>query len=321
MVKYILKRILYVIPVMFGVLIIVFALKSIMPGDPVDMILSSDASAEERQAKREELGLDKPIAVQFAVYVKGIVTELDFGTSYKTNQPVFNELMQRFPITFILAIGSVFAGTLLAIPLGILSAIKQYTWIDSLVLVFSMLAVSIPSFWFALMCLSLFSVELGLLPAIYDGSLGSWIMPVLVIALASMSGLTRITRSSMLEVIRSDYIRTARAKGQTEWNIVIRHAFRNALIPILAAIGNSLGAQLGGALIIETIFGMPGIGKYITDAISQRNFPAVQGGVILLAFTFTIVNLLVDLSYTFVDPRLKGTIITAPKQKKKTAAV
>lgn len=171
------------------------------------------------------------------------------------------------------------------------------------------------------MCLSLFSVELGLLPAIYDGSLGSWIMPVLVIALASMSGLTRITRSSMLEVIRSDYIRTARAKGQTEWNIVIRHAFRNALIPILAAIGNSLGAQLGGALIIETIFGMPGIGKYITDAISQRNFPAVQGGVILLAFTFTIVNLLVDLSYTFVDPRLKGTIITAPKQKKKTAAV
>ena len=253
MVKYILKRILYVIPVMFGVLIIVFALKSIMPGDPVDMILSSDASAEERQAKREELGLDKPIAVQFAVYVKGIVTELDFGTSYKTNQPVFNELMQRFPITFILAIGSVFAGTLLAIPLGILSAIKQYTWIDSLVLVFSMLAVSIPSFWFALMCLSLFSVELGLLPAIYDGSLGSWIMPVLVIALASMSGLTRITRSSMLEVIRSDYIRTARAKGQTEWNIVIRHAFRNALIPILAAISNSLGAQLGGALIIETI--------------------------------------------------------------------
>lgn len=320
MLKYIIKRILYVIPVMLGVLVIVFALKSIMPGDPVDMILPADSPEEERQAKREELGLNDPIVVQFANYVKGIVTELDFGTSYKTNQPVFNELMQRFPITFLLAIGSVLVGTLLAIPLGILSAIKQYTWVDSLVLVISMLAVSIPSFWFALMCLSLFSVELNLLPAIYDGSLRSWIMPVVVIALSAMSGLTRITRSSMLEVIRSDYIRTARAKGQDEGKIIMRHAFRNALIPILAAVGNSLGAQLGGALIIETIFGMPGIGKYITDAIGQRNFPAVQGGVILLAFVFTLVNLLVDVSYTFVDPRLKGTIITGSRRRKKAAA-
>ena len=284
------------------------------------MILPADAPEEERQAKRDELGLNDPIIVQFGNYVKGIVTKLDFGTSYKTNQPVSQELMQRFPITVMLAIGSVILGTLLAIPLGIVSAIKQYTWVDSLVLVISMLAVSIPSFWFALMCLSLFSVQLGVLPAIYDGSLRSWIMPVVVIALAAMSGLTRITRSSMLEVIRSDYIRTARAKGQAEGKIIMRHAFRNALIPILAAVGNSLGAQLGGALIIETIFGMPGIGKYITDAISQRNFPAVQGGVILLAFVFTLVNLLVDVSYTFVDPRLKGTIITRSRRSRKASA-
>ena len=322
MLKYIIKRVLYVIPVMLGVLVIVFALKSIMPGDPVDMILPTTATPEEREAKREELGLNDPSVIQFADYVKGIVTELDFGTSYKTDQPVFNELMQRFPITFILAIGSVLLGTVLAIPLGILSAVKQYTWVDSLVLIISMLAVSIPSFWLALMFLSLFSVELGWFPSIYNGSLASWVMPVIVIALAAMSGLTRITRSSMLEVIRSDYIRTARAKGQTEEKIIMRHAFRNALIPVLAAVGNSLGAQLGGALVIETVFGMPGIGKYITDAISQRNFPAVQGGVILLAFVFTLVNLLVDLSYTFVDPRLKGTIVTgSKKQRKKTAAV
>ena len=320
MLKYIIKRILYVIPVMLGVLVIVFALKTIMPGDPVDMILPADAPEEERQAKRDELGLNDPIIVQFGNYVKGIVTKLDFGTSYKTNQPVSQELMQRFPITVMLAIGSVILGTLLAIPLGIVSAIKQYTWVDSLVLVISMLAVSIPSFWFALMYLSLFSVQLGVLPAIYDGSLRSWIMPVVVIALAAMSGLTRITRSSMLEVIRSDYIRTARAKGQAEGKIIMRHAFRNALIPILAAVGNSLGAQLGGALIIETIFGMPGIGKYITDAISQRNVPAVQGGVILLAFVFTLVNLLVDVSYTFVDPRLKGTIITRSRRSRKASA-
>ena len=178
---------------------------------------------------------------------------MDFGTSYKTGQPVSEELMQRFPITFILALGSVLLGTLLAIPLGILSAVKQYTWIDSLILVISMLAVSIPSFWLALMFLSLFSVELGWLPSIYDASLASWIMPVIVIALSAMSGLTRITRSSMLEVIRSDYIRTAQAKGQTEEKIITRHALRNAMIPILAAVGNSLGTQLGGALVIETI--------------------------------------------------------------------
>lgn len=318
MLKYIVKRILYVIPVMLGVLVIVFALKTIMPGDPIDMILPPEATEAEREAKREELGLNDPIAVQFVNYVGGIVTRLDFGTSYKTNQPVFDELIQRFPITFILAVGAVFVGTLMAVPLGILSAVKQYTWLDSLVLVISMLAVSIPSFWFALMCLSLFSVQLGWLPAIYDGSLSSWIMPIVVIALAAMSGLTRMTRSSMLEVIRADYIRTARAKGQTEGKIIVRHAFRNALIPILAAVGNSLGAQLGGALIIETVFGMPGIGKYITDAISQRNFPAVQGGVILLAFVFTLINLLVDISYTFVDPRLKETIIT-PRRRKMSA--
>lgn len=314
MLKYIIKRLLYVIPVMLGVLIIVFALKTVMPGDPVDIILPSEASEEEREAKREELGLNDPVVVQFFNYVKGIVTKLDFGVSYKTNQSVSDELLQRFPITFILAVGAVFVGTLLAIPLGILSAVKQYTWIDDIILVVSMLAVSIPSFWFALMLLSVFSVDLKWVPTIYDGSIKSWILPILVIALAAMSGLTRMTRSSMLEVIRADYIRTARAKGQTEQKIIIHHAFRNALIPILAAVGNSLGAQLGGALVIETVFGMPGIGKYITDAISQRNFPAVQGGVVLLAFVFTLINLLVDLSYTFVDPRLKASIIQQRKR-------
>lgn len=314
MLKYIIKRLLYVIPVMLGVLVIVFALKTVMPGDPVDIILPSEASEEEREAKREELGLNDPVVVQFFNYVKGIVTKLDFGVSYKTNQSVSDELLQRFPITFILAVGAVFVGTLLAIPLGILSAVKQYTWIDDIILVVSMLAVSIPSFWFALMLLSVFSVDLKWVPTIYDGSIKSWILPILVIALAAMSGLTRMTRSSMLEVIRADYIRTARAKGQTEQKIIIHHAFRNALIPILAAVGNSLGAQLGGALVIETVFGMPGIGKYITDAISQRNFPAVQGGVVLLAFVFTLINLLVDLSYTFVDPRLKASIIQQRKR-------
>lgn len=320
MLKYIIKRILYVIPVMLGVLVIVFALKVIMPGDPVDMLLPTGSSEEDRVELRHKLGLDEPVVVQFGKYVWGIVTRGDFGTSYKTKQPVAKEVMTKFPITLVLAVGAVFLGTLLAIPLGILSAVKQYTWVDSLILVISMLAVSIPSFWFGLMLLSLFGVTLGWVPTMFDGTIRSWILPIVTIALASMSGLTRVTRTTMLEVIRADYIRTARAKGLPEKKVIVKHAFRNALIPILASIGNDLGAQLGGALIVETVFGMPGIGKYITDAITQRNFPAVQGGLILLAFVFTIVNLIVDLSYTFVDPRLKASMIGKKKKTKKALA-
>ena len=245
---------------------------------------------------------------QFVRYIKGVVTG-DLGTSYTTKAPVLQELLQRFPTTLIVSFGAVLIGMLLGIPLGVLSAQKQYSWIDSLLLVASMFFQSIPGFCLGLVLIMIFSVNLHLLPAGgIDSPLG-YIMPMMTIGLSCMAGYTRITRTSMLEVIRQDYVRTARSKGQTEGNIIWSHEMRNAAIPIAATVGNQVGHQLGGALVIETVFGVPGIGKYIGDAIAARNFPAIQGGVIFLAFVFCMVNLLVDLSFTVINPRLKTTII------------
>lgn len=320
MARYILKRILMVIPVILGVLCIVFILQAVTPGDAVDQLLPSDATEEQKTAKREELGLNDPLVVQFGRYVYKFFTSGDLGTNYKTNQPVSKEIAARFPYTIILAIGCVLIGVIFGIPLGVLAATHQYSWGDSGVQVGSMIFVSMPSFWLALMCISLFSVKLKLLPSSGITSVLGWIMPMFVLGTANMSTVCRITRSSMLEVIRQDYIRTARAKGQREDIITVRHALRNALIPIIASVSNQLGSALGGALIIENIFGIPGIGKYVTDAISARNFPAVQGGVVILAITYTIVNLIADLSYTLVDPRLKTEFSSTPKRRLKASA-
>ncbi len=320
MLKYIIKRILYVIPIMLGVLVIVFLLRVIIPGDPIEMFVRSDASVEEREAKRVELGLNYPIPVQFARYVWGVVTRLDFGKSWAGNVPVKDDLLLRFPITVRLAFISVFIAVLLAIPLGVVSAVKHNSFLDQFILLATLILTSIPGFWMALLLLSAFAVKLHWFPALYNGTIRSWILPVFVTAIGAMSGLCRITRTSMLEVIRADYVRTARAKGQTEQKIIYNHALRNALIPVLAAVGNMLGMQLGGAIITETMFGMPGIGKYIVDAIGKRDFICVQGGVVLLAFVFTMINLLVDVSYTLVDPRLRSTVITTRKKKAKPAA-
>lgn len=319
MAKFILRRILLIIPVMLGVITIIFVLRAITPGDPVDQLLSTNATEEEREAKREELGLNDPLIVQYVTYLGDVVTG-DFGESYKTHQNVLVEVMQKFPCTLIVCFGAVVLGALLGIPMGILSALRQYTWTDSIVLILSMVFAACPGFVLALLLVSIFSVNLHLLPATgIQGGLG-YILPMVTVGMASLSSYTRITRSSFLEVIRQDYIRTARAKGQTEKAIVVGHALRNALIPIVASIGVSVGNQLGGALIVETVFGMPGIGKYIGDAITARDFPAIQGGVLFLALVFTVVNLLVDLSFVFINPRLKSNLaydkVKKPKAEK-----
>lgn len=224
--------------------------------------------------------------------------------------------MSRFPTTIKLALGSVLLSIIIGIPLGILAAVKQYTPTDSGLLAFSVLSASLPSFWFALLLISLFSVNLGWLPTSGLGNWKNWVMPVIVVSVASMSNIIRVTRSSMLETIRQDYIRTARAKGQAEYVIIFDHVLRNSLIPIVSAIGNTLGIQLGGSLIVESVFGLPGIGKYAVDAISQRNFPSLLGSVVILAITFSLVNLLVDLVYTMVDPRVKTSLFGKAKKKK-----
>lgn len=227
------------------------------------------------------------------------------------------------PTTLMVCFGAVFLGIILGVPLGILSAQHPYSILDSIILVVSMIARTIPGFCLAFLFITFFSVKLKWFPSYGVATAAGYVLPMLTIGLGSMANYTRLTRSSMLEVVRQDYIRTARAKGQTEGKIVFGHALRNASIPIVASIGNQVGHQLGGALIIETVFGIPGIGKYIGDAITARNFPAIQGGVLMLALIFTIVNLLVDLSFTVINPRLKTSIIsTGPRKKSrmKTAA-
>ena len=306
------------IPIMLGVMVIIFALKVVTPGDPVDQILGDQATQEQREEKREELGLNDPIIVQFFDYVSGVV-RLDFGESYRTGEPVLSELLPRLGTSLIICLGAVAVGAVIGVILGIVSALKKYTWVDSLVLAISMFFTSIPQFCVALVLIYIFSVSLGLLPATGIDTPAGYVLPMVVIGLGSLSNYTRITRSSMLEVISQDYIRTARAKGQKEGVIVRSHALRNAMIPVATAIGNQLGHQLGGALIIETVFGIPGVGKYISDAIIARNYPSVLGGVLLLAFIFTMVNLIVDISFLVIDPRLKKTLITAKRPKRQAA--
>lgn len=310
MARYIIKRILWVIPIMLGVIVIVFCLRAITPGSPVDQLLGEMATEEQRIELEHQLGLDQPLLQQFFIYVKGVL-QGDLGTSYTTHMPVLQELLNRLPTTVIVCFGAVLIGTLLGIPLGVLSAQKQYTWTDSVILVVSMITHSIPNFCTALVLIMIFAVQLHILPAVGISDPRGYILPMVTIGLNCMADYTRITRTSMLEVIRQDYIRTARAKGQSEMAITTRHALRNAFIPIMAQIGNQVGHQLGGALIVETVFGMPGVGKYIGDAITARNFPAIQGGVLFLAFIFTIVNLLVDLSFIFINPRLKSSILNS----------
>ena len=314
MTRYVIKRLLMTIPVMLGVILIAFVIRAITPGDPVDALLPEIATEEQRVELREELGLNNPLPVQFVDYVLDVFSG-DLGTSYRTKQPVLEELLSRLSTTAVICFGAVAIGFMLGVPLGVYSAVRQYTWVDSVILVFSMIARSMPGFCLSFLLISLFAVQLNWLPAVGLSSWKGYVMPMFVVGIGSMAEYTRITRSSMLEVIRADYIRTAQAKGQGESNILWSHAFRNAAVPIVATVGNQVGRQLGGALIIENVFGIPGVGKYIGDAVAQRNFPSVQGGLVFLAFIFCVVNLLVDLSFTVINPRLKSVIVNSQPSK------
>ena len=320
MTKYILKRILYIIPVMFGVIVVVFLMKAATPGDPVLELLPATATEEQKDAMREELGLNDPLPIQFVDYVVGIVTRGDLGTSYKTKQPVMTEILQRLPNTLIVAVLAMALSQVIATPLGILAAVKQNTWIDNLIVFFTMVGASLPTFWLALMLIDLFSVRLHLVPSMYNGTVAGWVLPIIVVSFGAISQTAKGVRTNMLEIIRQDYIRTARAKGQKESIVIFTHGFGNTLIPVIAGIGSGLSGQLGGALIVETVFAIPGVGKYVADAVTARNFPAVQGGVIVLAFICTIISILVDVMYTVADPRLKTNLMAPAKKKKSSKA-
>ena len=315
MLRYIFKRILMMIPVLLGVLFLVFTMNEISPGDPAAMIAGDAASVEVVEQIREDLGLNKPLPVRFFNYTKNLVLHGDLGTFYKTKRPVLDEVMDRLPTTILLSLTSAAFAVLLSIPIGIISAIKQNTWIDNLLMVLALIGVAMPAFWQGLMTIILFSVKLGWFPSYGFTTPAHWFMPVLTIGTGAMASLVRITRSSMLEVIRQDYIRTARAKGQTERKVIISHALRNSMIPIITAIAIQLGSMLGGAIVTETVFAIPGIGMLMIQSIKARDYPTIQGAVVVIAVMFSLLNLVVDIIYTFVDPRLKSIYQTKRKVK------
>jgi len=292
-------------PVIIGVIFVVFTLTYITDGCPATMMMGESAAPEDLAAVRAELGLDDPFLVQFVRYVTN-VARLDLGTSFASRRPVFNEIIARFPTTIHLSLMSVIIAILLGVPLGILSATKQYTIFDNGATIVGLLGVSIPTFWLGMMFILLFSVQLGWFPSSGFGTPMHWVLPSLTIGVAPMAVIMRMTRSSMLEVIRQDYIRTARAKGQKESNVIFNHALKNALIPVITVIGLQFGLQLGGAILTESIFSISGLGRLMIDSIARRDFPIIQGGVLLVALMFSFVNLLVDILYAYVDPRIRS---------------
>ena len=303
------------LPVLLGVTLIIFLLMYITPGNPAELLLPDDATPDQIAQKEIELGLNDPFIVRFFDYVKGIVTRFDFGTSYTTGRSVTDEILVRFPTTIKLAVASILVAIALGIICGVISAIRQYTIFDNIAVVVSMIGVSMPNFWQGLLLILLFAVQLRWFPASGTGGLKYWILPALTIGTSSAANIMRMTRSTMLEVIRQDYIRTARAKGQSERVIITLHALRNALIPIVTVIGNSFGSMLCGAVLTESIFGIPGLGKLVVDAINVRNYPMVQGAVLFIAFVHAAVNLGVDLLYAMIDPRIKSQYAGAAKGK------
>jgi peptide/nickel transport system permease protein len=316
MYKYILKRLLMMIPVLLGVILVIFIIIEITPGDPARIMLGESATDEAVARMREEMGLNRNIVVRFFDYVIGLITRLDFGVSYRTKQPVIGEIINRFPTTFKLAGLTTLISVGLGISMGIISATKQYSIFDNLATGIALFGVSIPNFWQGLMSIIIFAIWLGWLPP--SGSYGPeyWVLPALTLGTSASATIMRMTRSSLLEVIRQDYIRTARSKGQKETVVIIKHGLKNALIPVLTVIGMQFGFLLGGSVLVESVFAIPGLGKYMVDAIGQRDFPVVQGGVLFLAISFSFVNLFVDILYSYLDPRIKSQY---KKDNKETA--
>ena len=306
MIKYVIKRLLWLIPVILGVCIFIFTIMYFVPGDPASIILGPSASAEELVAKRAELGLDKPYLTRLLIYMRDVFLHFDFGRSYTTGNLISNELWVRLPKTLILGISSILLALLLGVPLGITAAVHQNGWADRVCMIIAMIGISVPEFWLALMMVILFSLKLGILPSTGVSSWTGYILPCCALAFGGMAGLARQARSSMLEVIRSDYITTARAKGVSKHDIIYRHALPNALIPVVAVAGSRLAGILGGSVVIETVFSIPGLGSYMVNAITNRDYPVIQGSVLLIAAVFSFVMVLIDLVYAFLDPRIKA---------------
>ena len=305
MIKYLIKRILALIPVALGVTFILFSLLAMTPGDPARLVLGEDASLEALAEWRTEYGLDKPYLVRYGLFVWNAVVHQDIGRSYMTRRPVAGELASAFPLTIKLSIGAIIIATTLGMAFGIICAIKQYSIFDNLTMVIAMLGISMPLFYLGILLILWFSVRLRWLPSSGFDTLDQKILPWITLASNSMAIITRMTRSSMLEVINSDYVRTARAKGQKESVVILRHALKNALIPIITIVGIQFGFLLGGSILTESVFSIPGVGRLAVDSIKARDYPLVQGAVLYIAISYVVINVIVDFMYAWVDPRLR----------------
>lgn len=315
--RYVLKRLLIMIPTIICVAILIFSIMYIAPGDPVEIMLGPSATPEDVLAKRIDLGLEDPYFVQLGRFLYNTFIKFDLGRSYMFNTSVSNEITARFPRTLIFAFAAMVIDIVVGTPLGVSAAVHQNGWGDRICMFISMAFVSIPSFWLALMMVLLFSVKLNLLPPYGVGGIQYWIMPVIANSVGGIAGQARQTRSSMLEVIRSDYVTTARAKGVKERDIIYKHALPNGLIPLITMCGQRLAASLGGTLIIENVFSIPGMGTYLTDGITNRDYPIVLATVVFLAIVFCFIMLLLDLCYAFVDPRIRAQYESSSARKRK----
>ena len=315
MTRYILKRLFMMIFVIIGVVILIFTLLYFTPGDPARQVLGANADEEAVRELHVAMGLDDPFFVRLGRYMYNLFFKFDLGTSYRTKLPVMQEILTRFPVTVKLGLWGALVSVIIGVSMGIISAIKQYTIFDEIGNFIAVIGSAMPQFWFGLELSLLFALRWKLLPATgYDGA-KYFILPVATMGFTGAAGFFRITRSSMLEVVRMDYIRTARSKGQSEFSVIMHHAFKNALIPIITTIGTRIGAILAGSVLIESIFAIPGLGSFMLTAITNRDYPVIQGGVLIIALFISVVMLITDIVYAVVDPRIKSQFKRAAKSK------
>lgn len=318
--KFILKRVLQTIPVLLGVILLVSALLAMAPGDPATTVIGVNATPDEIARFNALHGLDKPFFQRYFLYIYNFIAHGELGTSYIGNRSVVSVLQSAFPVTLQLVLLSTLFMIVVGIPLGVISAYKQYSVFDNIAQTLSIAGVSIPGFWLALMLIITFAVNLGILPVSGWGGFSSRVMPAITVGLSGAASMMRITRSSMLDAIRQDYIKTARAKGQKESVVVVHHMLRNSLLPIITVLGTTMGRLFGGCMAVETIFSIPGLSRQLINSIYSRDYPVVQGAVLLIAFICVSLNLLSDILYALIDPRIKSQFQGKNTAKRKKVA-
>ncbi|MDA0700001.1 MAG: ABC transporter permease [bacterium] len=307
MLIYALGRLLGTVPVLFGVTLLVFLMAWVTPGDPVVAMLGEASQGISQQGLddlRRELGLDRPLPVQYVAYVSGLV-QGDLGRSIRSRRPVLDEIRDRLPATIELALAALTIAAVVGVGLGVVAAVRKWTWVDGAAIAVALVGVSIPVFWSGFLLVVVFALELGWLPASGRGTWRHLVLPAVTVGVSSAAFIARITRGAVLEALGQDYVRTARAKGLAPQRVVLRHALRNALLPIVTVVGLQMGGLLGGAVLTETVFAWPGVGRLLVDAIVARDLPLVQGSVLVVSLLFILVNLLVDLSYAAINPKVR----------------